>query len=38
MGVGEFVVEDWKRGGLRNVTGVNFTDASEDAMAPGLKE
>ena len=27
-----------KRGGLRNVTGVNFTDSSKEAMATCLKE
>jgi len=37
-GVGEYIVEDMERGGLRNVTGVNFTDASKEAMATCLKE
>jgi hypothetical protein len=37
-GVGDYIVEDMERGGLRNVTGVNFTDASKEAMATALKE
>ena len=37
-GVGEYIVEDMMRGGLRNVTGVNFTDSSKEAMATCLKE
>ena len=37
-GVGDYIVEDMERGGLRNVTGVNFTDASKEAMATCLKE
>jgi len=31
-------VEDMKRSGLRNVTGVNFTDTSKEAMATCLRE
>jgi hypothetical protein len=37
-GVGDYIVEDMERGGLRNVTGVNFTDQSKEAMATALKE
>jgi len=37
-GVGDYIVEDMERGGLRNVTGVNFTDASKESMATVLKE
>ena len=37
-GVGDYIVEDMERGGLRNVTGVNFTDVSKEAMATSLKE
>jgi len=37
-GVGDYIVEDMERGGLRNVTGVNFTDASKESMATALKE
>jgi len=37
-GVGDYIVEDMERGGLRNVTGVNFTDASKESMATCLKE
>jgi len=37
-GVGEYIVEDMQQGGLRNVTGINFTDASKESMATALKE
>jgi hypothetical protein len=37
-GVGDYIVEDMIRGGLRNVTGINFTDTSKEAMATALKE
>ena len=37
-GVGDYIVEDMQRGGLRNVTGINFTDASKESMATALKE
>jgi hypothetical protein len=37
-GVGDYIVEDMERGGLRNVTGINFTDASKESMATALKE
>jgi hypothetical protein len=37
-GVGEYVVEDMLKGGLRNVEGINFTDTSKEAMATALKE
>jgi len=37
-GVGDYIVEDMVRGGLLNVTGINFTDTSKEAMATALKE
>ena len=37
-GVGDYIVEDMIRGGIRNVTGINFTDTSKEAMATCLKE
>lgn len=37
-GVGEMVVEEMERGGLRNVVGVNFTEGSKEEMATALKE
>lgn len=37
-GVGDYIVEDMERGGLRKVSGVNFTDVSKEAMATCLKE
>ena len=37
-GVGDYIVEDMVRGGLLNVTGVNFTDTSKEAMATALRE
>jgi phage FluMu gp28-like protein len=37
-GVGDYIVEDMMRGGLTNVTGINFTDQSKEAMATCLKE
>lgn len=37
-GVGEYIVEDMVRGGLQNVTGINFTEGSKEAMATALKE
>jgi hypothetical protein len=37
-GVGDYIVEDMQRGGLRNVTGVNFTETSKEEMATCLKE
>jgi len=37
-GVGDYIVEDMERGGLRHVTGVNFTDQSKESMATCLKE
>jgi hypothetical protein len=37
-GVGDYIVEDMQRGGLRSVTGVNFTDTSKEAMATALRE
>ena len=36
--VGEYIVEDMEKGGLRNVTGVNFTVDSKEQMATALKE
>jgi ribosomal protein L37AE/L43A len=37
-GVGDYIVEDMQRGGIRNVEGVNFTEQSKEAMATALKE
>jgi phage FluMu gp28-like protein len=37
-GVGDYIVEDMQRGGIRNVAGVSFTDQSKEAMATALKE
>ena len=37
-GVGDYIVEDMERGGLRHVTGVNFTDLSKESMATCLRE
>jgi phage FluMu gp28-like protein len=37
-GVGDYLVEDMQRGGIRNVEGINFTDQSKEAMATSLKE
>ena len=37
-GVGDYIVEDMQRGGIRNVEGVNFTEGSKEAMATALKE
>lgn len=37
-GVGDYIVEDMTRGGLNNVTGVVFTEASKEEMATALKE
>jgi hypothetical protein len=37
-GVGDYIVEDMQRGGLRNVEGVNFTDQRKEEMATCLKE
>jgi hypothetical protein len=37
-GVGDYIVEDMENGGLRHVTGVNFTDLSKESMATCLKE
>ena len=37
-GVGDYIVEDMQRGGLRNVEGVNFTETSKEEMATCLKE
>jgi phage FluMu gp28-like protein len=37
-GVGDYIVEDMARGGIRNVAGVNFTDVEKEAMATALKE
>jgi hypothetical protein len=36
--VGDYIVEDMQRGGIRNVEGVSFTDQSKEAMATALKE
>ncbi|MCJ7572898.1 terminase family protein [Candidatus Bathyarchaeota archaeon] len=37
-GVGDYIVEDMQRGGLRNVEGINFTETSKEEMATCLKE
>ena len=37
-GVGDYIVEDMKRSGVRNVTGVTFTETNKEAMATVLKE
>jgi len=37
-GVGDYIVEDMKRGGIRNVTGVTFTVPAKEQMATALKE
>jgi hypothetical protein len=37
-GFGDYIVEDMVRGGIRNVTGINFTDASKESIATALKE
>jgi hypothetical protein len=37
-GVGDYIVEDMQRGGIRNVEGINFTEQSKEAMATALKE
>jgi len=37
-GVGDYIVEDMIKGGVTNVTGVNFTVDSKEQMATALKE
>ena len=37
-GVGDYIVEDMKRAGVRNVEGVTFTETSKETMATALKE
>ena len=37
-GVGDYIVEDMIKSGLRAVEGINFTDTSKEAMATALKE
>ena len=37
-GVGEYIVEDMRRAGVRNVSGVVFTEQNKEAMATALKE
>ena len=37
-GVGEYIVEDMRRAGIRNVHGVTFTEQNKEAMATILKE
>ena len=37
-GVGDYIVEDMRRSGVRNVTGVTFTETSKESMATALKE
>ena len=36
--VGDYIVEDMRRSGIRNVEGINFTDQSKEAMVTALKE
>lgn len=37
-GVGDYIVEDMEQGGIRNVTGINFTVDSKEQLATALKE
>lgn len=37
-GVGDYIVEDMQRGGIRNVEGITFTDQTKEALATALKE
>jgi len=37
-GVGDYIVEDMHKGGIRNVTGVSFTIDSKEQLATSLKE
>jgi len=37
-GVGDYIVEDMERGGIRYLTGINFTVDSKEGMATALKE
>ena len=37
-GVGDYIVEDMTKGGVANVTGVNFTVDTKEQMATALKE
>jgi len=37
-GVGDMIVEEMTRGGINNVTGINFTEPSKEEMATALKE
>jgi phage FluMu gp28-like protein len=37
-GVGDYIVEDMTRGGLRSVRGINFTIDTKEQMATALKE
>jgi len=37
-GVGEYIVEDMMRGGIGNVTGVNFTAPTKEALATMMKQ
>jgi hypothetical protein len=37
-GVGEYIVEDMKRAGIRNVSGAVFTERNKEAIATALKE
>lgn len=37
-GVGEYIVEDMKRSGIRNVNGTTFTQSTKESMATALKE
>ena len=37
-GVGDYIVEDMKHAGIRNVEGVNFSQTSKEQLATALKE
>ena len=37
-GVGEYIVEDMRRAGIRNVNGVVFTEGNKEQMATALRE
>ncbi len=37
-GVGDYIVEDMIKSGLKGVKGINFTDTSKEAIATALKE
>jgi phage FluMu gp28-like protein len=37
-GVGDYIVEDMQRGGIRNVEGLTFTEETKETLATALKE